>query len=45
MSLETYKQQAAQVAADYVQSGMVVGLGTGSTARHLVQILGPSWKS
>lgn len=40
MSLELYKQQAAQVAADYVESGMVVGLGTGSTARNLIQILG-----
>lgn len=45
MSLETFKQQAAQVAADYVQSGMVVGLGTGSTARHLVQILGQRLRS
>jgi ribose 5-phosphate isomerase A len=27
-----YKQQAAERAVDYVESGMVVGLGTGSTA-------------
>ena len=27
-----YKQQAAERAAEFVQSGMIVGLGTGSTA-------------
>ena len=27
-----YKQQAAERAVEFVQSGMVVGLGTGSTA-------------
>ncbi len=38
-----YKQQAAERAAEFVQSGMVVGLGTGSTAifaaRHIAQLL------
>ncbi len=34
------KQQAAAAAAECVESGMVVGLGTGSTATYLVQILG-----
>jgi ribose 5-phosphate isomerase A len=38
-----YKQQAAERAVEFVQSGMVVGLGTGSTAsfatRHIAQLL------
>jgi ribose 5-phosphate isomerase A len=38
-----YKQQAAEWAVDFVQSGMVVGLGTGSTAifatRHMARLL------
>src|SRR5262245_5274652 len=33
---DTYKQQAAEHALQYVQSGMVIGLGTGSTARHVL---------
>ncbi len=45
MSLDIYKQQAAEVAANYVESGMVVGLGTGSTAHRLVQILGQRLRS
>lgn len=34
------KQLAAAAAAELVQSGMIVGLGTGSTAKHLVKLLG-----
>jgi ribose 5-phosphate isomerase A len=38
-----YKQQAAERAVEFVQSGMVVGLGTGSTAsfatRHIARLL------
>jgi len=34
------KKAAAQFAADQVQDGMKVGLGTGSTAYHLVEALG-----
>ncbi len=34
------KYNAAHVAAAMVQNGMIVGLGTGSTAAHLVNILG-----
>ncbi|WP_299426524.1 ribose-5-phosphate isomerase RpiA [uncultured Meiothermus sp.] len=37
--LDIYKQQAALEAVRYVQSGMVVGLGTGSTARYAVMEL------
>ena len=39
----SYKQQSAERGVEYVQSGMVVGLGTGSTAifatRHIAQLL------
>lgn len=33
--LDQYKQQAAQHALEYVHSGMVIGLGTGSTAKYV----------
>ena len=36
---EAHKEAAAQNAARYVESGMVVGLGTGSTAIHAVRAL------
>jgi ribose 5-phosphate isomerase A len=39
-NLDNFKQQAALEAVKYVQSGMVVGLGTGSTARYAVLELG-----
>ena len=32
MNIETLKQQAGETAADFVQSGMTIGLGSGSTA-------------
>jgi ribose 5-phosphate isomerase A len=35
-TLERYKQQAAEHALQYVENGMVLGLGTGSTARHML---------
>jgi ribose 5-phosphate isomerase A len=34
------KRQAAARALDFVKSGMKLGLGTGSTARHFVELLG-----
>ena len=34
------KRQAGEKAAEFIQSGMVVGLGTGSTAVHAVRALG-----
>ncbi len=34
------KRRAAEAAAQHVESGTVIGLGTGSTAKHLIQILG-----
>jgi ribose 5-phosphate isomerase A len=35
--LDIYKQQAAEHALQYVQSGMALGLGTGSTAKHVLR--------
>ena len=32
MNIQTLKQQAAEFAAEFVESGMIIGLGTGSTA-------------
>ena len=32
MNIDALKQQAGEYAADFVQPGMVIGLGTGSTA-------------
>ena len=40
MSSDSYKRQAAARALDFVQPGMRLGLGTGSTARHFVELLG-----
>src|SRR6267142_5530387 len=40
MSAETYKRQAAAGALEFVQPGMRLGLGTGSTARPFVELLG-----
>jgi ribose 5-phosphate isomerase A len=40
MSQDTDKKAAALAAADEVQTGMVVGLGTGSTAAFLIDALG-----
>lgn len=36
---ETLKRQAAARALEYVRSGMKLGLGTGSTAKHFVELL------
>jgi ribose 5-phosphate isomerase A len=37
--LERFKRSAAEHALSYIQSGMIVGLGTGSTATHLLRVL------
>jgi ribose 5-phosphate isomerase A len=37
---EDYKRQAAAAALEEVRPGMRLGLGTGSTARHFVELLG-----
>lgn len=38
--LDDLKRRAALKALDYVRDGMIVGLGTGSTAKHLITGLG-----
>lgn len=43
--LDGLKRAAALKAVDYVKDGMVVGLGTGSTAKHLVIALGEKVKA
>ena len=40
MNVEAQKRQAATRALDWVQPGMRLGLGTGSTARHFIELLG-----
>lgn len=40
MSMDQWKQAAAEQALTHIQSGMVVGLGTGSTAAKFVDLLG-----
>lgn len=40
MSADDQKRQAAARALDFVEDGMKLGLGTGSTAEHLVRLLG-----
>jgi len=42
MNLKQSKKTAAGKALDYVRDGMVVGLGTGSTANYFIEFL--SWK-
>lgn len=44
-SSDSLKRAAAERAATLVRDGMKVGLGTGSTARHLVDILGARVKA
>jgi ribose 5-phosphate isomerase A len=39
MSADSYKRAAAARAIDFVRSGMRLGLGTGSTAAHFVELL------
>jgi len=38
--MDGLKRQAAARAVEYVQNGMRLGLGTGSTAKHFVELLG-----
>jgi ribose 5-phosphate isomerase A len=40
VDIERLKRDAAQRALDDVRDGMTLGLGTGSTARHFVELLG-----
>lgn len=43
-SMLELKKMAGERAADFVQSGMVLGLGTGSTAIHAVVKIGRLWR-
>jgi ribose 5-phosphate isomerase A len=43
--LDAQKHAAGSKAAEYVRNGMVVGLGTGSTSRHLILALGEKIKA
>lgn len=45
MTVESQKRAAAARAVEFVQSGMRVGLGTGSTAKHFVELLGERVRS
>lgn len=40
MTMDDLKRQAAAKALEQVRDGMTLGLGTGSTARHFVELLG-----
>ena len=40
MDIEAQKRQAAARALEWVKPGMRLGLGTGSTAQHFVELLG-----
>jgi ribose 5-phosphate isomerase A len=39
MNADEMKKAAAQAAIEYVESGMIVGIGTGSTANHFIDLL------
>lgn len=41
MDKEQLKRQAAEAALQFVEHGMVVGVGTGSTVNHFIELLGP----
>jgi len=45
LDLDTMKRAAALKALEFVKDGMIVGLGTGSTAKHLVLALGDRVKT
>jgi ribose 5-phosphate isomerase A len=40
VDMDQLKRQAAAKALEHVSDGMKLGLGTGSTARHFVDLLG-----
>ena len=45
MSIEELKKAAAEKAVEYVKSGMVLGLGTGSTTRYAIEKIGELWQA
>lgn len=44
-SIDAQKRAAAQAAVERVRSGMVIGLGTGSTTAHAVARIGELWQA
>jgi ribose 5-phosphate isomerase A len=40
LDTEALKRQAAETAAAWIEEGMNLGLGTGSTVRHLIEVIG-----
>ena len=44
MDLDVLKQHAATTAVEMVEDGMLVGLGTGSTTRHAIALLGQRFR-
>lgn len=45
MTADQQKRAAAEAALEYVKPGMKVGLGTGSTAKHFIELLGAKVKA
>jgi ribose 5-phosphate isomerase A len=45
MSIEDLKKQAAEKAVEQVKSGMVLGLGTGSSAKYATMKIGEMWQA
>ncbi|HIP72110.1 MAG TPA: ribose-5-phosphate isomerase RpiA, partial [Anaerolineae bacterium] len=45
MDIEALKRLAGEKAVEFVQPGMVIGLGTGSTAVHAVRKIGRMWQA
>ncbi|HFE66970.1 MAG TPA: ribose 5-phosphate isomerase A, partial [Chloroflexi bacterium] len=45
MDIEALKRQAGEKAVEFVKPGMIVGLGTGSTAVHAVRKIGRMWQA
>ncbi|MCB0214097.1 MAG: ribose 5-phosphate isomerase A, partial [Anaerolineae bacterium] len=45
MDIEKLKKEAAEKAVEQVQSGMVLGLGTGSTTRYAIIKIGELWQA
>jgi ribose 5-phosphate isomerase A len=45
VTVDEQKKAAAKAALDYVKPGMKLGLGTGSTARHFIELIGEKVKA
>jgi len=45
LNLEQLKARAAFKAVEHLDSGMVIGLGTGSTAKYAIEAIGKKWQT